>query len=180
MLSLLAHAAGDGGSFASGFLHPLHGLDHLLAMVTVGFLSARMTPRRMWTLPAAFVSFMFLGGMLGLVWGSQGVAAIEWGISLSVLVFGLFVALAPKVNVYLGNIVVAVFAICHGHAHVAEMGDASLVTYFAGMLLATGMLHVSGLAVGVILRKQVGDWLVRLAGAAVAVGFLPFILGWAG
>ncbi len=180
MLGVLAHAAGGGGSFYSGFMHPLHGLDHLLAMVTVGFLSARMAPRKMWTLPAAFVAFMGLGGLLGLVWASDGLTAIEWGIALSVLVFGLFVALAPRVNVWLGNAVVAVFAICHGHAHIAEMGDASVAGYFAGMLLATGLLHVSGLGVGVLLSRNVGDWIVRLAGAAVAVGFLPFVLGWVG
>ncbi|NBB83441.1 MAG: hypothetical protein GVY28_08545 [Alphaproteobacteria bacterium] len=180
MLTLLAHAADGAASFSAGFWHPLHGLDHLLAMVTVGFLSARMQPRRMWTLPAAFVSFMLLGGLLGLVWASEGLAAIEWGISLSVLVFGLFAALAPRVNVWLGNAVVAVFAICHGHAHIAEMGGASVAAYFAGMLIATGLLHIGGLGAGVVLRRQVGDWIVRLAGGAVAAGFVPFIIGWAG
>ncbi len=176
--SALAHADGGGGSsFSTGFTHPLHGLDHLLAMVTVGLLSARMDAKRMWTLPCAFVGMMAAGGLLGLVWASEGLTAIEWGISLSVLVFGLFVALAPKVNVILGNVVVAVFAICHGHAHVAEMGNASVLTYFAGMLLATGCLHVAGLVIGLLLKKQIGDWVLRLAGGAVAAGFLPVMFG---
>ena len=180
LTTVLAHAGDGAGSFGVGFMHPLHGLDHLLAMVTVGLLSARMTPKHMWTLPAMFVAFMFLGGMLGLVWGSDGVTALEWGISASVMIFGLLAALLPKVNVYLGNAIVAVFAICHGHAHVAEMGDATVAGYFSGMLLATALLHLAGLGVGLGLKKGVGEWTIRLAGGAVAAGFLVTLTGLVG
>ena len=175
-MSLLAHAEAHASSFEVGFLHPIHGLDHLMAMVTVGFLSARMSPKQMWTLPAAFVAFMAAGGLLGLVFAPQGLAAFEWGISASVLVFGLIVALMPKLNVYLGNVIVAVFAICHGHAHVSEMGDASVYGYFTGMLIATGLLHISGLVAGLLMSKFIGEWIVRLAGGAVAVTFLLVLL----
>lgn len=164
----LAHAGHDDNSFVTGFLHPIHGLDHLLAMVAVGFLSARMEPKRMWTLPAAFVAMMAAGGLLGTVWGSDGVAAFEWGIMLSVLIFGLIAAAAPKVPVLAGNLIVALFAVCHGHAHVAEMGDASAAGYFPGMLIATGLLHLAGLAVGVGLKQGVGEWAVRASGGLVA------------
>jgi urease accessory protein len=177
LLEVLAHAEHDINSFAVGFMHPLHGLDHLLAMVTVGLLSARMTPRHMWSLPAMFVLFMFLGGLLGLVWGSDGVTAIEWGISGSVMLFGLLAALLPKVNVWLGNGIVAVFAICHGHAHVAEMGDAETWGYFGGMLVATALLHLGGLVAGVGLKHVIGEWTIRAAGAAVAAAFVLIITG---
>lgn len=176
LLTLLAHAEGHATSFATGFLHPIHGLDHLMAMVTVGFLSARMSAKQMWTLPAAFVAFMAAGGLLGLVVAPEGLTAFEWGISGSVLVFGLIVALAPKLNVYLGNIIVAAFAICHGHAHVSEMGDASVYGYFTGMLIATGLLHISGLVTGLAMTRFIGDWIVRLAGGAIAVTFLLVML----
>jgi len=168
---VLAHAGHDQNSFEIGFLHPIFGLDHLLAMVTVGFLSARMEAKRMWTLPLAFVAMMAAGGLLGLVWASEGWVAFEWGISLSVLVFGLVAAIARRVPVLAGNIIVAAFAICHGHAHVAEMGDASAVGYFPGMLVGTGLLHVAGLVVGLGLKRGMGEWSVRVAGAVVAVLF---------
>jgi len=174
--ALLAHTGDHASSFEVGFLHPIHGLDHLMAMVTVGFLSARMSAKHMWTLPAAFVGFMAVGGLLGLVFAPEGLTAFEWGISLSVMVFGLIVALAPKVNVYLGNAIVAVFAICHGHAHVAEMGDASATGYFTGMLIATALLHIAGLVTGLLLTKYVGDWILRIAGGAVAAAFLVILL----
>lgn len=174
--AFLAHIGDGAVSFAAGFGHPLHGLDHLMAMVTVGFLSARMSVKQMWTLPAAFVCFMAMGGVLGLAYHPEGLTAFEWGISASVLVFGLFVALAPKVNVWLGNVVVAAFAICHGHAHVAEMGDANVAGYFAGMLLCTAALHISGLVAGLIMCRTIGEWVVRAAGAAVAAGFVFVLL----
>ncbi len=176
-LLTLAHAGHDQGSFGVGFLHPLHGLDHLLAMVAVGLLSARMDVKKMWTLPAAFVGMMAAGGLLGLVWAAGGLTVFEWGISASVLVFGLAVACVPKLNPAIGHAMVAVFAVCHGHAHVAEMGDASAAGYFAGMLIATALLHVAGLFGGVALRRGYGDWALRTAGGAIAAGYGLVLIG---
>ncbi|MFW6032416.1 MAG: HupE/UreJ family protein [Phycisphaeraceae bacterium] len=173
---VFAHAGHEHSSFSTGFAHPLGGLDHLLAMVTVGLLSARMEPKRMWTLPLAFVAMMAAGGVLGVFWASEGVLALEWGISLSVLVFGLVAAAAPSVPVVGGNLLVAAFAVCHGHAHAAEMGDASAWGYFPGMLLSTASLHLVGLAVGVAMQRQIGEWSIRAAGAAVAVGFAALLV----
>ena len=125
----------------------------------------------MWTLPLAFVAMMAAGGLLGLVFASEGLTAFEWGISLSVLFFGVVAALAPTVPVIGGNLIVAAFAICHGHAHVAEMGDASAWGYFPGMLVCTALLHLAGLIVGVVMKRGLGEWSIRFAGAGVAVAF---------
>eukprot|EP00752_Nemacystus_decipiens_P016704 g14942.t1 len=171
-----AHSGHGHNSFVTGFLHPIYGLDHLLAMVVIGFLSARMEPKKMWTLPASFVGLMAAGGLLGTVWGSDGVRAMEWGIMLSVIVFGLAAAIAPKIPVLAGNLIVAAFAICHGHAHVAEMGDASAYGYFPGMLVGTGLLHLAGLAVGIALKRGVGEWAVRASGGAVAAAFTVILI----
>ena len=174
----LAHPDHNENSFYTGFMHPIHGLDHLLAMIAVGLLSARMDTKKMWTLPVAFVVMMGLGGLLGTVWGGDGLAVFEWGIMLSVLIFGIAVAFAPKIPVIAGNAIVAVFAICHGHAHVAEMGNASAWGYFPGMLLATGLLHVSGLLVGIALNLGICDWAIRASGAGIALFFaIVMIIG---
>lgn len=176
-----AHAGHEHGSFLTGFQHPLYGLDHLLAMVTVGLLSARMRTDKMWTLPLAFVAMMACGGLLGLAWAHDGFTVFEWGIGLSVLVFGLVAAVCKEVSVLWGNLIVAVFAICHGHAHVAEMGDASAWGYFPGMLTCTAGLHLTGLAVGLILKQSLGEWSIRVGGAAVAAGFATVLtLQWVG
>lgn len=94
---------------------------------------------------------------------------------MSVLVFGLVVAMVPTLDVYLGSLLVAVFAICHGHAHVTEMGDALAAGYFAGILMATGMLHVGGLITGRLMSRFSGPWMVRWAGGAVAVTWVMIL-----
>lgn len=176
-----AHAGHEHSSFITGFQHPLNGLDHLLAMITVGLLSARMAAKRMWTLPLAFVGMMACGGLLGLAWRHDGFTVFEWGISLSVLVFGLVAAIGKELSVLTGSLIVAAFAICHGHAHVAEMGTASALGYFPGMLICTAGLHVAGLAVGIVLKEAVGDWSIRVGGALVAASFaLVLTMQWVG
>lgn len=174
---LFAHSGHDQNSFAVGFLHPITGVDHLLAMIAVGLLSARLAFNRMWALPLAFVAMMAAGGALGLVWASEGLVAFEWGIGLSVLVFGLVAAAAPRLPVAAGVGLVAVFAVCHGHAHVAEMGDAAASGYFPGMLLATALIHIAGLIVGLTLSRGIGEWSLRAAGAAVALVFAVMMVG---
>lgn len=176
-----AHTGHDHSSFMTGFQHPLYGLDHLLAMVTVGLLSAKMAAKRMWTLPLAFVGMMACGGLLGLAWAHDGLTIFEWGISVSVLVFGLVAAIGKNLSVLTGSLIVAAFAICHGHAHVAEMGDASAWGYFPGMLLCTAGLHVVGLAIGLAMKQAVGEWSIRVSGALVAASFaLVLTLQWVG
>lgn len=176
-----AHAGHEHGSFIAGFQHPLYGLDHLLAMVTVGLLSARMAAKRMWTLPLAFVGMMACGGLLGMAWPHEGLVVFEWGIMLSVLVFGLIAAIGKQVSVLTGSLIVAAFAICHGYAHVAEMGDLSAYGYFPGMLLCTAGLHMTGLAVGILMKESLGEWTIRAGGALVAAGFtLVIMVQWMG
>ena len=83
---------GTGGGAIAGFLHPLLGLDHLLAMVAVGLLSAQIGGRAIWTVPTVFVSMMVVGGVLGL--SGIGLPLVELGIAASVVLLGI--ALAAK------------------------------------------------------------------------------------
>jgi len=167
--SAFAHPGHAHNSVATGFAHPIFGLDHLLAMVTVGLLASRMKGRQMWTLPTAFVALMAMGGLLGMIGGATH--AFECGVSLSVIAFGLLVATSKNVSPVAAGLIVATFALCHGHAHVAEMGDSSAWGYFPAMLIATAVLHLVGLGLGVALKRGLGDWSVRLAGAGVAAAF---------
>lgn len=178
--SLLAHVLpGDHGgssSFAGGFAHPLHGPDHVLAMFAVGLWAAQIGGRALWAVPAAFVSLMVLGGALGI----HGVPlpAVETGIALSVLLLGLLIAFAVRLPAWAGALLVGLFAVFHGHAHGTEMiaTDAlfSAVPYCAGFVLATVLLHVAGIGVGLGLRRaarsHVQSLLVRGAGVVVALG----------
>lgn len=136
----------EGAGFVQGFLHPLGGIDHLLAMVAVGLWAAQLGGRALWLLPAAFVATLAGGAVLGL----SGVALplVEAGIAASVVILGLLVLLRKRVPVVAATILVAVFALFHGHAHGAEMPEASLpVLYGLGFVAATLLLHGVGMAI---------------------------------
>lgn len=132
------------------------------------------------TIPAAFVGMMFIGGLLAMM-GVPGVAdgspVVEWAIALSVLVFGLMVAAMPKVDARAGAIVVGVFALFHGHAHIAEMAAGSIAAYQAGMLIGTALLHAVGVTVGLALMNARTDTWLRAAGGAVAACFFLLVTG---
>ncbi len=176
-LPALAHPGHPGGEahdagFAAGFAHPFGGFDHLLAMLAVGLWAVQFAARTenraaLWLLPAAFVLPMGAGFLLAL----NGIAlpGVEAGIALSVLILGLAVAFAARPPLVAAMVVTAGFALFHGFAHGAEMGDGVASTYAAGMLLATALLHAVGL-VGALLSQQVATpVLTRAAGVVVAV-----------
>ncbi len=165
----LAHTGvGPANGLASGFFHPLGGLDHVCAMISVGLWASQQKDRRaVWAVPLAFVSVMTAGAALG----AAGVALpfAERGIVLSVLLLGVLVAAAARLPLAASVFVVALFAVCHGHVHGSEMpATVSGVGYGAGFVLATALLHAAGVGVGVATQKLSRPVVVRAAGAAVA------------
>jgi len=158
---------GDVRGFSSGFSHPLHGLDHLLAMIAVGLWAAQLGGRARWAVPASFVAVMAVGGALGMA--GVHVPYMEMGIVASVMAMGLLIALSAKLPTPAGMAVVGVFALFHGLSHGAEMPvNAVGFAYGAGFVLATSLLHACGVALGSMLRP-VRLPVVRWAGAAIAL-----------
>ncbi|TWA70054.1 urease accessory protein [Azospirillum brasilense] len=141
----------DGSGFLSGFLHPLGGLDHLLAMVAVGLWAAQTGGRALWMLPIAFVTMLTGGALIGM--SGFELPMVEAGIAASVAVLGLLVILNKRVSVYAGMALVGVFAMFHGHAHGAEMPAAAHPLLFgAGFILSTVLLHAAGIATMIVGR----------------------------
>jgi urease accessory protein len=172
----LAHPGHAGHELADGWWHPLAGADHLLAMVAVGLLGVRLGGRGLWLMPAAFLGSMLAGGLLA----SAGVPfpGVEWGIMASVLVLGLLVAATSAVPLWIGALLVGLFAACHGNAHAAEMvAGGSFGSYAAGFLLATATLHAAGIVVGMLLARQIDIRALRWSGAAIAAASLLIVLG---
>ena len=167
-----AHSeTGSVGGFISGFLHPITGLDHIVAMVAVGLWGAYLGAPAMWLLPVIFPVVMALGGALGVL--GVPVPAVETCIALSGIMLGLAVAVAAKPPLWVAGVMVGFFAIFHGHAHGAEVpAAANAMTYSVGFVLATGLLHLSGIALGLLVRWPWGRVLVRAGGAVIAlIGF---------
>ena len=165
------------GSFIGGLSHPVLGVDHFLAMVSVGILSAQIGGRAIWTVPATFVGVMALGGLLGYI--DIGLTAIEAGIAISVLALGVAIAVDRKLPISLAMTAVGFFAIFHGYAHGAEMpAVANSITYAAGFLTGTAALHLFGVLIGDIARRNVhGNSVLRLAGGAIAGTGALFLIG---
>jgi urease accessory protein len=66
-------------------------------------------------------------------------------------------------------VIVGVFAIFHGHAHGAELPSAANpLAYGVGFVVATGLLHLCGIAIGTLSRWPAGERLMRGLGAAIA------------
>ncbi|MDF3060699.1 MAG: hydrogenase/urease accessory protein [Microvirga sp.] len=170
LFALPALAHGDGGpapGLLAGFVHPLFGLDHVLAMVVVGAWAGLVGGRALWAWPAAFVAVMALGAALAL----HGVP-LPWSeamLSLSLVTGGLAVAARARTAVSLGALLCGGFALFHGHAHGAELPlEAEAARYVVGFCLATALLHGAGVAATVSLSRTRAQWLPRLSGAAVA------------
>lgn len=162
-----AHPGHGGGGFASGFAHPLHGLDHLLAMLAVGLWAAQLGGRARWAVPAAFVGVMALGGALGMA--GVGLPLAGQGIVASVLMLGLLIAAAVRLPLAAGVALVGIFALCHGYAHGAEMPEtAAGAVYALGFAGATALLHGCGFGLGVLMQRGAKAGWLRASGVAIS------------
>jgi urease accessory protein len=163
-----AHTDGDAAAgFVSGFLHPIGGWDHVVAMVAVGLWGAFLGRPAVWLLPIVFPLVMAFGGALGVL--GVPVPGVEIGIAASAIVLGAMVAFAVKPPLWLAAVIVGAFAIFHGHAHGTELPDAaSPVAYSLGFVIATGLLHAAGIALALVTRWPQGATLVRACGAVIA------------
>ncbi|GLP96048.1 HupE/UreJ family protein [Paraferrimonas sedimenticola] len=173
----LAHEVVDaGGGFINGFIHPLVGFDHIVAMVAVGLWGAFLRQPAIWLLPVVFPLMMAFGGALGVI--GIDIPAVEAGIALSGLVLGLMVVFAARLPLWAATALVAVFAIFHGHAHGTELPAAtSPLTYSAGFVLSTGMLHLAGVGFGLLADHPKGQIAVRVCGAVIAATGLTYFVG---
>ena len=173
----LAHS-GDGltGGFISGFTHPIFGWDHVVAMVAVGLWGAFLGAPAIWLLPIVFPLVMAFGAVLGIL--GVPVPAVEVGIAGSAVVLGLLIVLKARLPLWSAALIVAAFAIFHGYAHGTELPDATnAFAYAIGFVLATGLLHLFGIAFGLLVRWPKGVYAVQAGGGVVSVVGLAFLFG---
>ncbi len=125
----------------------------------------------MWTLPVIFPVVMAFGGALGVL--GVPLPGVETGIALSGIILGAMVALAARPPLWVAAAIVGIFAIFHGHAHGTELPEAANATTFAiGFVISTGLLHLSGIAFGLLVKWPWGRIAVRAGGVAIAlIGF---------
>jgi urease accessory protein len=168
--------SGQAAGFLTGLKHPVSGLDHVLAMISVGLWGAQLGNPAVWLLPVVFPVVMAFGGFLGLM--GVPLPGTEVGIAISAILLGLMVALEARPPLWVAAGLVGFFGVFHGYAHGTELpaGENALL-YSVGFVIATGCLHGVGIGLGVTHRWNAGRIALRVAGAAVALAGVYFLWG---
>ena len=162
-----AHEAHAADGFISGLTHPLYGLDHVIAMVAVGLWGGQLKKPAIWLLPVTFPVVMAIGGMFG----SRGIPLpyVEVGIAASAIVLGIMIAASLKPPLWVAALIVGAFAVFHGHAHGTELPEAAApLSYSVGFVVSTGLLHLIGIAFGLLVDWEWGEKVVRAGGGVIA------------
>ena len=160
----LAHpAAGHAFSYGAGLAHPFTGADHILAMFAVGLWGVLARGRAIWLWPSAFVATMLVGfaaARMGL-----HIPFLESAVSSSVVVLGLCVVFAIAAPIWVGTVIVGLFAFFHGFAHGVDASTASSIPFVAGFALATSAIHSAGIGFGILAEGLIGKVALRVVGA---------------
>ena len=172
----LAHTGvGSVEGLAQGLLHPLTGLDHVLAMVAVGLWAGLVGGKARIAYPVAFVATMALAGAWAMAGGE--LPGAEIGIAVSIVILGLAIALKASPPLAAGALACGIFAIFHGFAHGAELPEnASGFAYAAGFIIATAALHGAGLVLAARLAQH-APVLARVAGGGLVLAGVAILAG---
>lgn len=164
------------GGFLSGLTHPIYGWDHVVAMVAVGLWGAFLGKPALYVLPVVFPLVMAIGAAMGIA--GIPVPQVEAGIALSGVVLGLLVLAAVRLPMAIAAVIVGVFAIFHGYAHGTELpGAANPFAYAIGFVIATGALHLIGIAFGYLTVLPKGKYIVQAGGGVIALVGAAFLFG---
>jgi len=174
-VSASAHIVkGEAIGFFSGFIHPISGLDHIIAMVAVGMWGAQLRAPAIWLLPVTFPLVMAFGGFLGLI--GVPLPGSEIAIALSGVCLGAAVLFEARPPLWVAAVLVGIFGLFHGYAHGSELppGQNALL-YSLGFVIATGLLHLTGITIGLVHRWDWGRYALRGAGGLVFSGGVFFL-----
>ncbi|HER35079.1 MAG: HupE/UreJ family protein [Halothiobacillaceae bacterium] len=149
-----AHVGSDPlhGSYLGGFLHPLLGVDHLLALVAIGvWLAFQEQGQQRVVMPLTLLA-LAMGAFIGLA--GVSLPGLETVIALSVVAVGLMVGFRKRLPVWAAGIMAGGFMLFHGAAHGAEMGvNSNAFGYVVGLVSASGLVLMSGRGLGNTAQK---------------------------
>ena len=169
--SVLAHNFTGMVGFYDGISHPVLGLDHFLAMISVGIVSAQIGGRAIWTVPTTFVTIMTVGGLFGFFLLIDEFFFVEVGIIFSVILLGLGISIEKKIPKNLIIIFVGIFGLFHGIAHGIEVpAAANPILFVLGFICGTSALHLFGVGIGYFsIKTNASLILLRLTGMLFAI-----------
>lgn len=142
-MAAMAHPDHMMSTFMSGFSHPLTGLDHLLVILSVGFLAGRAKGK------IGLMSFMFgalllLGAVVGMPF--SGLSSIEMILAISLIVMAQLLILGKTVPVMIQLVLIGSMALIHGAVHGQELAlSYASLSALAGLAVATAFILMVGL-----------------------------------
>ena len=151
LMSATAVQAHSGATIGAGFLHPISGLDHLLALLAVGIWAGRSGSKLIWQVPSLFITFTLLGAAITM--HGLTLPGIQTVVFSSVAIFFVLAAISVRLSARTAGIVTAMFALFHGAAHGTMTGAAPL-SFVAGFIAASIVVLVVGVIVGTALKGQ--------------------------
>ena len=170
-LSALAHSFTGRIGFYDGMSHPVLGLDHFLAMISVGIVSAQIGGKAIWIVPATFVSIMTIGGLFGFFLIIYEFFFVEVGIIFSVILLGFAISIDKKFPTKVIIFFVGIFGFFHGTAHGIEVpAAANPLLFVLGFIFGTTALHLFGVSIGYFsIKTALSSILLRLTGISFAI-----------
>ena len=159
----------------AGMLHPFSGADHLLLMLGLGIWASMLPAGRRWVGPIAALLAM----VLGVVWGAagSGLPGLELLLAGSLLLMGGVLVSALRTAPLLTGLAVTVLAGLHGFAHGVEMVPGTSFWHYAlGLSIASLALQITGMLLGRIARRRLGER-TRLLGLPLLATGLWMMLG---
>ena len=174
--------------FLSGLGHPVIGIDHFVFVIAIGLLTSRIAAdkaktmaRASFAIPVTFVVAAMAGTGIHLM--ALDLPVPEVVISVSVLCFG--VALALRESLGMGAIapLTAIAGIFHGYAYGEAIVGAEmtpLIAYLAGFTTIQLAIALSCYKIGTIALKQLSEQpalKLRFAGFTICGMGLAFLTG---
>ncbi|MCH1924265.1 HupE/UreJ family protein [Shewanella sp. C32] len=167
-LPVFAGPLGDEGSFGTGLLHPLFGIDHLLVALSVGMICAMSSKRFICLIPIGFLFFLALGGIAGVL--HMAFPLVNLVVAGSVVAVGGLIALNKDFPVSFVMAFVGLLALFHGYEHGSQLADMqNMAAYGIGFIFGTVLLLLLGVLLGrAILHFDHQHRWLRYTGSAIA------------
>ena len=188
--SVSAHSGNVMIGFSDVLLHPVIGLDHLIAMISVGVISAQIGGFAIWFVPGLFVLGMLTGSTLAILiyllrnmndpspffnfilahFADYIYFIVEFGIAFSVLFLGCVIFFKKRLPIIISSIIILSFGITHGAAHGISVPYVIQPYLFVlGFCSGTIVLHIFGVLIGYFsIKKPSVNQMTRYTGLLIS------------
>jgi len=157
-------------SLLSGLLHPLIGLDHLLAMIAIGLWSSQQKVFNKPATLAIIAGSLFVGFIISHLLPFYPL--LEPTLAASILIISLFSLFAARLNARLSLYVIIFFVLHHGFAHGSEMQAGISALYLIGFIVCSLLLQILGQLLPLTLKPylvKIPSIMLALAGSVLTV-----------